>query len=234
MTSWNPQNEFRVLPSVLSIDFARMGEQVKELEKAGCDVLHLDIMDGHFVPNLTFGPPVVRKLAEATDLAFDVHLMVTDPDDWTEAFDFPNTRCITIHAEAGYHLHRSLQKIRDRGKMAGLALNPATPLDVLEYLWPTLDLILVMTVNPGFGGQKFIEACAKKIERVHDLIREKTNGRVVLEIDGGIGPDNLPDLAERGAQWMVVGNALFGDSDLGGRYRSLQAAGAKAWPGANL
>lgn len=229
MTSQPVEQTFQVLPSLLSSDFFRLGEQVRELESAGCRVLHLDIMDGHFVPNLTFGPPVIKSLAGGTDLLFDIHLMVTRPDDWTEAFDFPNTRCLTIHAEAGYHLHRSLQKIRDCGKMAGLALNPATPLDVLDYLWPSLDLLLIMTVNPGFGGQRFIETSRRKIARAAELIRERSDGRVVLEIDGGVGADNLAELAGLGAQWTVIGNSLYTHGDLAEGHRRLQTLGERAW-----
>lgn len=223
------EKTFQVLPSLLSSDFCRLGEQVRELGAAGCRLLHVDIMDGHFTPNLTFGPPVIRSLAEGTDLLFDIHLMVTRPDDWTEAFDFPNTRCITIHAEAGYHLHRSLQKIRDRGKMAGLALNPATPLDVLEYLWPSLDLLLIMTVNPGFGGQRFIETSKPKIARAAELVRERTDGRVVLEIDGGVGAENLAELAGLGVQWTVIGNSLYTQPRLGEGLRRFQDLGEQAW-----
>lgn len=220
---------FQILPSILSSDFTRLGEQVQELARGGCRVLHLDVMDGHFVPNLTIGPPLVKSLSKACDLAFDVHLMVTHPDHWTESFDFPNTRCITVHAEAGYHLHRSLQKIRDRGKMAGLALNPATPLDVLEYLWPSLDLVLLMTVNPGFGGQSFIGACHEKIRRLRQLIDERTGGRVVLEIDGGVNAENLEDLAAAGAQWIVTGNALFGAGHLAKDFARFQEMGTSSW-----
>lgn len=220
---------FQILPSILSSDFTRLGEQVQELAKGGCQVLHLDVMDGHFVPNLTFGPPLVKSLSNACDLAFDVHLMVTHPDHWTEAFDFPNTRCITVHAEAGYHLHRSLETIRDRGKMAGLALNPATPLDVLEYLWPSLDLILLMTVNPGFGGQSFIGPCLDKIRHLRHLIDDRTEGRVVLEIDGGVNEGNLADLASAGAQWIVTGNALFKAGKLAKDFARFQELGTRSW-----
>ena len=225
----NLQDDSLILPSLLSADFCRLGEQVKTLESAGCRLLHVDIMDGHFVPNLTFGPPVVRNLAEATNLPFDVHLMVTQPDDWTEAFDFPNTRCITVHAEAGYHIHRSLQAIRNRGKMAGLALNPATEISVLDHLWPSLDLVLIMTVNPGFGGQGFIEACSEKIKQVRKRINEETGGRVVLEIDGGVDSENLCELARAGVQWTVTGNGLFSQSDLGEGFRRFQNLGQRSW-----
>jgi ribulose-phosphate 3-epimerase len=226
----DPTQSFQILPSILSSDFTRLGEQASELKKGGCPILHLDVMDGHFVPNLTFGPPVVKSLAAATDLEFDIHLMVDDPDAWTEAFDFPNTRCLTIHAEAGYHTHRSLQKIRDKGKMAGLALNPATPLDCLEYLWPSIDLVLIMTVNPGFGGQSFIPACLEKIRKVRHLIETRTDGNVVLEIDGGVGSKNIGELAKEGAQWAVTGNALFGAKEgLQTQYASLLKEGEKNW-----
>lgn len=221
---------FQILPSILSSDFCRLGEQVQELEQAGCRVLHLDVMDGHFVPNLTIGPPLVKSLSKACNMAFDTHLMVTHPDHWTEAFDFPNTRCITVHAESGYHLHRSLQKIRDCGKMAGLALNPATPLDILEYLWPTLDLILLMTVNPGFGGQSFIEPCREKIRILRKLIEDHTGGKVILEIDGGVHAGNLEELASLGAQWIVTGNALFSQGQLTRDFQVFQQKGAAAWP----
>jgi ribulose-phosphate 3-epimerase len=220
---------FQILPSILSSDFTRLGEQVQALAKGGCQVLHLDVMDGHFVPNLTIGPPLVKSLSKACDLEFDVHLMVTHPDHWTEAFDFPTTSCITVHAEAGYHLHRSLQKIRDRGKMAGLALNPATPLDVLEYLWPSLDLILIMTVNPGFGGQSFIGPCLDKIRRLRRLIEERTGGRVILEIDGGVNAENLAELASAGAQWIVTGNALFAPENLAKDFARFQEIGTRSW-----
>lgn len=225
------RSTFQILPSILSSDFCRLGEQVHELEQAGCQVLHLDVMDGHFVPNLTIGPPLVKSLSKGTEMAFDVHLMVTDPDQWTEAFDFPNTRCITVHAEAGYHVHRSLQKIRDQGKMAGLALNPATPLEILEYLWPSLDLILLMTVNPGFGGQSFIESCRGKIASLRKLIEDRTGGKVILEIDGGVHSGNLEELAGLGAQWVVTGNALFSQGQLSRDYRAFQQKGCSAWPG---
>lgn len=220
---------FQVLPSLLSSDFFRLGEQVNALASAGCRVLHVDVMDGHFVPNLTMGPPVVQSLARSTDVLLDVHLMVTDPDPWSEAFDTPNTRSVTIHAEAGPHLHRSLERIRDLGKKAGLALNPATPLDVLDFLLPNVDLILVMTVNPGFGGQSFIPACESKIQRVRDLIESRADHPVILEIDGGVNAANLPRLAGYGAQWAVVGNALYSQPDLGAAFRAAQAAGSEAW-----
>jgi ribulose-phosphate 3-epimerase len=223
------QRSFQILPSILSSDFTRLGEQVKALEAGGCQVLHLDVMDGHFVPNLTIGPPLVKALSKATQLIFDVHLMVTHPDHWTEAFDVPNTRCITIHAEAGYHLHRSLQKIRDCGKLAGLALNPATPLEVLEYLWPTVDLVLIMTVNPGFGGQSFIEPCRQKIRTLRKMIEAHTDGHVILEIDGGVHEENLADLAAAGAQWVVTGNALFSPGQLARDFRRFQKIGTAAW-----
>jgi len=224
-------SDFRIAPSLLSADFWRVGEQVQQLQKAGCRMVHLDIMDGHFVPNMTFGPPVAKSLARSTDIEFDVHLMVTDSDAWTEAFDFPNTRCITVHAESGYHIHRSLQKIRDRGKMAGISLNPATSEEVLEYLWPYFDLVLVMSVNPGFGGQSFIESCREKVRRIRRSIDERTDGRVVLEIDGGIDRNNLVDLVGLGVQWVVTGNALFSAENLGERFRSMQQAGSEAWMG---
>ncbi len=223
------RKEFRLLPSLLSADFFNLSEQVHSLEAAGCDLVHLDIMDGHFVPNLTFGPPVVKSLAESSGIDFDVHLMVDRPDDWIEAFDFPNTRCITIHAEAGNHVHRTLQSIRDRGMMAGLSLNPGTPLDCLEYLWPTLDLILIMTVNPGFGGQSFIPACAEKIEAVSRLITERSERGMIIEIDGGVNRDNLGGLASKGAQWIVAGNSVFTQPHLGQAFKELQEIGKKNW-----
>lgn len=220
---------FQILPSLLSADYCRLGTQIDALTEAGCRVLHMDIMDGHFVPNLTFGPPVLKKIADYTNLEFDVHLMVSNPDEWTEPFAFPNTRTITVHAEATPHLHRSLQKIREQGKLAGVSLNPATPLSVLDWVWDDIDLLLVMTVNPGFGAQRFIPACQSKLLQAAELIQQRTGGRVILETDGGVNADNLADLAKTGVQWMVTGNALFSQSDLSEGFRRFQQIGSQAW-----
>jgi ribulose-phosphate 3-epimerase len=206
-----------IAPSILASDFARLGEEVAAIDKAGADWIHLDVMDGHFVPNITFGPPVIAALRGITPKPFDCHLMIAPADPYLAAFADAGADTITIHPEAGPHLHRSLQTIRGLGKKAGVALNPATPVGVLAHVLDLVDLVLVMSVNPGFGGQAFIPESIAKIRAVRDLIGERD---ILIEVDGGVAPDNARAIAEAGADVLVAGSSVF----RGGAYAANIAA----------
>ncbi|MGK0617300.1 ribulose-phosphate 3-epimerase [Meiothermus cerbereus] len=199
-----------VAPSILTADFARLGEQIREAEAAGVDWIHLDVMDGRFVPNLTFGPLVVEAIRKITTLPLDVHLMIVEPERYLADFARAGADWITVHYEATPHVHRAVQQVRELGKKAGLAINPGTPLEALLPLLPELDLALLMSVNPGFGGQKYIPASTERIRRLSGL-RQQLNPACLIEVDGGIKPENVAEVFRAGADVVVAGSALFND-----------------------
>ena len=218
-----------ISPSILSADFAALGEAVRDLDAAGADMIHVDVMDGHFVPNMTIGPGVVSALRPHSELPFDVHLMVAPADPFLEAFAEAGADIITVHPEAGPHLHRTLQTIRGLGKKAGIALNPATPLSFAEPVLDMLDLILVMSVNPGFGGQAFLDGQLARIARLREMI-EGSGRDIVLEVDGGVTPDNAARIVEAGAGALVAGTAVFrgGASAYADNIAALRGSGGRA------
>lgn len=214
----------RIAPSILSADFGRLAEEVRALEAAGADLVHVDVMDGRFVPNMTIGPVVVAALRPVTRLPLDVHLMIVEPERYIDAFAAAGADIITVHAEASPHLHRTVQHIRDTGKKASVALNPHSPIDHLEVVLPDLDMVLLMTVNPGFGGQKFISAVLPKVRALRAEI-ERRHLDLDIEVDGGITPETASILGAAGATVLVAGSAVFSTADYAGNIAALRAAG---------
>ncbi|MHB1407513.1 MAG: ribulose-phosphate 3-epimerase [Desulfitobacteriaceae bacterium] len=210
-----------IAPSILSADFARLGEQVRLIEDAGAQVLHIDVMDGHFVPNLTFGPALVKALRPHSRMRFDVHLMIEEPERYVSEFAAAGADHLTVHWEATHHAHRLIQQIKGLGVTAGLALNPATPVDMLTHVLENLDMVLLMSVNPGFGGQEFIKAVLPKIEAVR-LQLEVQNPSCQIEVDGGIHNGTAPAVIRAGADILVAGAAVFGAPDPAQAYRELE------------
>ena len=202
----------KIAPSILSADFARLGDEVRAVAAAGADYIHVDVMDGHFVPNITIGPLVVEAVRKVTDLPLDVHLMIENPDLYIPEFANAGADIIVVHAEATNHLHRTVQLIKSFGKKAGVSLNPATSLHVLDYVLEELDLVLLMTVNPGFGGQSFIEACLPKIHALRAML-DKRGLEAELEVDGGVKIENIDRISHAGADVFVAGSAVFGSTD---------------------
>ncbi|MCI5131294.1 MAG: ribulose-phosphate 3-epimerase [Candidatus Electrothrix sp. EH2] len=205
-------NNIMITPSILSADFSRLGEEIRSVEEAGAEVIHIDVMDGHFVPNITIGPLVVEAARRVTELPLDVHLMISDPDRYIKAFADAGADWITVHTEACTHLHRSLNFIRSLGKKAGAVLNPATPLSSLEYVLEEVDLVMLMSVNPGFGGQKFIASTLTKCRELRTML-DAINPAAGIEIDGGMSPKTIGAMAEAGANIFVAGSAIYGQEN---------------------
>lgn len=203
----------KIAPSILSADFSCLGEEVKRIEKGGADLVHIDVMDGHYVPNITFGPPVIKCLRKVTDMPFDVHLMIEEPEKYIKDFVDAGADYITVHVESTVHLHRTIQLIKSFGIKAGAVLNPATPIDTLEYILEDLDMVLIMTVNPGFGGQSFIEATKTKVRKLRKIIDEK-NLDIDIQVDGGVKVENIGEIAACGANVFVAGSAVYGSSNI--------------------
>ncbi|MBH0173028.1 ribulose-phosphate 3-epimerase [Fictibacillus sp. 23RED33] len=203
----------KIAPSILSADFSRLGDDIKAVEEAGADYIHVDVMDGHFVPNITIGPLVVQAIRPVTKLPLDVHLMIENPDRYIEEFAKAGADIISVHVEASPHLHRTVQLIKQQGVKAGVVINPATPVDSIKHIIQDVDLVLLMTVNPGFGGQAFIESVVPKIKEVSDLVQ--TQGlNVEIEVDGGVNPETARLCVESGANVLVAGSAIYGKKDL--------------------
>ena len=203
----------KIAPSILSADFARLLEDVKKVENAGCEYLHIDVMDGHFVPNITLGPNVVKSLRKDVKMVFDAHLMIENPDNYIKDFVDAGCDIIVVHEEACTHLHRTIQNIKSHNVKAGVALNPATPIENIKYVLKDLDMVLIMTVNPGFGGQSFIDGMVDKIKEVKSLIDEQ-GLNVDIQVDGGIKPSNVDKVVKAGANVIVAGSAIFNSDDI--------------------
>jgi ribulose-phosphate 3-epimerase len=222
-----PAGTLQIAPSLLSADFAALGEAIAVAERGGADLIHVDVMDGHFVPNITIGPPVVKALKRIARLPLDVHLMIEHPDRYVEAFVAAGAASVAVHAEAAVHLHRTMHLIKSLGAKAGVALNPATPVAALEQIAGDVDYVLVMTVNPGFGGQTFIPRSASKVRAVRDLL-DREGSRAPIEVDGGIDVRTAPGIVAAGADILVAGNAVFGAPDPERAIRDLRAAASSA------
>ncbi len=205
-------NEMKIAPSILSADFVRLGDELGKIEDAGADIIHIDIMDGHFVPNITIGPFIVEAVRKATSLPLDVHLMIERPDEYVSSFADAGADIITVHVEAATHLHRTIQQIKEKGKKAGVSLNPSSPLIMAECILEYVDLLLIMSVNPGFSGQKFIPSALEKIREARRML-DKIGSKAYLEVDGGIKLDNIAEVASAGADMFVSGSGVFGTQD---------------------
>jgi ribulose-phosphate 3-epimerase len=219
-----------ILPSILAADFTRLGEQITQVESAGVSILHLDVMDGHFVPNLSIGTPVVESVRKATRLTLDVHLMIMDPDRYAPMFIEAGADCVSVHQEVCAHLDRTVRMIQAEGARAGVVLNPATPVSTLEHVLELVDYVLLMSVNPGFGGQKFIPYVLNKVRRLREL-RERTGLKFAIEIDGGVSSDNVGRVAEAGTDWVVAGSSVFGTPDPAATVAAMRQAANEALAG---
>ncbi|MDP4180196.1 MAG: ribulose-phosphate 3-epimerase [Bacillota bacterium] len=216
----------KIAPSILSADFSKLGEEIVKAEKSGADIIHIDVMDGRFVPNITIGPHVIKAIRKYTKIPFDVHLMIEEPDRYIENFADAGADIISVHAEACTHLHKTIQNIKQRGIKAAAVLNPATPISSIQWLLGDLDMVLLMTVNPGFGGQKYIDAVTYKIKELKKLVSNYSH-KINIEVDGGIGLDNIYKVTEAGADIMVVGSTIYNAPDMAGIIYKLKESSYK-------
>lgn len=216
----------KMAPSILSADFARLLEDVKKVEKAGCEYLHIDVMDGHFVPNITLGPGIVKSLRKDVNMVFDAHLMIENPDNYIKEFADAGCDIIVVHQEACTHLHRTIQNIKSHGIKAGVALNPATPIETIKYVLQDVDMVLLMSVNPGFGGQSYIPVVTEKIKELKALIDEM-NLDIDIEVDGGVKPSNIAEVVNAGANVIVAGSAIFNAGNIDEAVKSLRENASK-------